>query len=240
MYRRILVPLDGSELARQIVPYATLVAGTFAIPVVLLEVLPKVTSEAGYLASQEAFLAMLIARRRGPVEPGAAGVTENPAVEAERRLDEIARPLRDMGLPVETDVAVGDAATEIIEAASKGNAGTLIVMSTHGRTALTRWLLGSVTDKVVRNGRHPVLVVRPQTDQPDAAPSIREVVLPLDGSALSEEAVPHAVEMALKLNIPIAVLRSTSPMAYGGLALDTYSNAWSYSDLLEEIGQDVD
>jgi nucleotide-binding universal stress UspA family protein len=64
MYKRILIPLDCSRPARQVVPYAALVAKAFIVPVVLLEVLPKRAGEAGYSSSQEAFLAMLIARRR--------------------------------------------------------------------------------------------------------------------------------------------------------------------------------
>ncbi len=74
-------------------------------------------------------------------------------------LEKTGEGLRRQGVVVETRVGVGSAADEIIKAADEIDAD-LIAMSTHGRSGLSRWAFGSVTDRVLRAGSVPILVVR--------------------------------------------------------------------------------
>ncbi len=78
---------------------------------------------------------------------------------AEDYLKKAGEGLRNKKAIVKTKVAVGKAAEEITKAADEINAD-LIAMSTHGRSGLSRWAFGSVTDRVLRGGNKPVLMVR--------------------------------------------------------------------------------
>ncbi len=77
----------------------------------------------------------------------------------------------------------------------------LIVMSTHGYSGVTRWVMGSVTEKVLRAAQVPVFVVRGQTD-------IRKLLVPLDGSQLSEKAIEPALQIARALGAQVTLLQA--------------------------------
>jgi nucleotide-binding universal stress UspA family protein len=79
--------------------------------------------------------------------------------EAEKYLNEIAQRLTAKDLDAEIHVRYGDVAEEILSH-SKRNEIDLISMSTHGRSGLGRWLLGSVAEKIVRHSEKPVLLLR--------------------------------------------------------------------------------
>jgi nucleotide-binding universal stress UspA family protein len=87
-------------------------------------------------------------------------------------------------------------------------------MTTHGRSGIGRWVVGSVTDKVVRLAGTPTLVIRNQEEAGgQAPPELRRIVLPLDGSFLAEQAVPHAVALAKALGAQVETVRAlTMPM----------------------------
>ena len=78
---------------------------------------------------------------------------------AEDYLKKTGAQLKKLGATVRIKVAVGNAADEIIKTADEINAD-LVAMSTHGRSGIGRWAFGSVTDRVLRGGNHPVLMVR--------------------------------------------------------------------------------
>ena len=140
MYRRILVPLDGSRLSEQALPHAATQAGQFGAEIVLLMVL-------------------------GPIpEPSMAGrgavlrAEEASARLAQDLLERMAAGLRDQGLRVRTETAEGKPYLEIVRFAEEHDID-LIVMSTRGQSGLSRWLLGSVTDRVARGATVPLLLV---------------------------------------------------------------------------------
>ncbi|HET9016236.1 MAG TPA: universal stress protein [Thermomicrobiaceae bacterium] len=91
-------------------------------------------------------------------------------------------------------VRVGDAAEEILREAAALPA-PLVVMTTHGRSGLGRWLIGSVADRVVRGGTAPVLLLRSGVSL-DGETGTRRLLVPLDGSALAEDALPIAQALA--------------------------------------------
>jgi len=150
MYERILVPLDGSEVGEAALPYVQELAASLEpktkVEVILLQV---VTMRAHYVASGD--LATPI--------PYTEKEMEQIRDRAKGYLDEVAQRLRSKGITVKTKVSTGHPAEEIIKAAEETQAG-LVAMSTHGRSGISRWALGSVTDKVLREGKVAILTVR--------------------------------------------------------------------------------
>jgi nucleotide-binding universal stress UspA family protein len=146
MYKHILIPLDGSHLAEQVLPHAT---NTIAVKAetritLLRSVLPiyPVTTEYG-----GTFIA--------PLEE-----IDSAKREAIDYLDAIAVPLRDEGYHVDIVVKEGSAAETIVDYAEH-HAADLIAIATHGRSGISRWVFGSVTHKVLHATTVPMLVVRP-------------------------------------------------------------------------------
>lgn len=233
MYSCVLVPLDGSALAAQVLPYAGLVAKSTGATVVLLRVVNPYPGE----LVREGISIYRENDEQGAAVPSAADwedVLSRINSDAQAYLDEMAGTLRSDGVTVETVVKDGDPADCILEEADK-DAGTLIAMSTHGRSGVGRWVLGSVTDKIVRGGRHPMLVTRAHEG---GAHPVNRVVLSLDGSELSEQAQPHAVEMAKALGVGVTVLRAVSLNPYGD-AFTEYAPINTTRDLAGDLEADA-
>jgi nucleotide-binding universal stress UspA family protein len=104
-----------------------------------------------------------------------------------------AERVRAEGLAAEAMVKVGRAAESVLGAAGDTD---LIVIATHGRTGIARWRLGSVADKVIRGAVPPVLVIGPNVKTELTSYALSRIMVPLDGSALSEEALPLAIWIA--------------------------------------------
>ena len=202
MYGTILVPLDGSHLAERALPYARRLAAASGSRLVLLWVLRA---------------------------PGAAAAGDPLREVAPRR--EAAAYLQGIAgqqgpTPVETVVLEGDAAPAIVDAAARAGAG-LIVMSTHGRSGLGRWLYGSVADAVVRHAGVPVLLV-PAACPARAWASDRplQVLVPLDASARSEAVLPAARDLAA--TGAALILLSVTPQV---VSADMYGSAYMGYDV---------
>jgi nucleotide-binding universal stress UspA family protein len=139
MYGRILVPLDGSDLAKQIVPRVQAMAGAHDSEVILLQVLP----ESGVLPKTAA----------------------KERQEAEEHLMEVEQELLDSGVKARYTIRHGsDVAAEIVDYAEVNDVD-LVAMSTHGRTGVGRWVFGSVAGRVLRGSTKPILLVRPSGAQ---------------------------------------------------------------------------
>jgi nucleotide-binding universal stress UspA family protein len=137
MYEKILVPLDGSPLAESILPEIRKLRSEYLPRLVLVRVCRAHTGTDTYSSEMEM----------------------HTMEGAETYLTQMKRRLNAEGYTVEIHVCVGDAAWEILDLAERSNA-ELIAMSTHGRSGIDRWLMGSVTEKVVRHSPKPVLLVR--------------------------------------------------------------------------------
>jgi len=134
MFERMLVPLDGSDLARAILPRVQAMAAPLGSEVMLLQIL----GEAGVLPKTAA------KERR----------------EAEEHLKAAAQELLDAGVNARYTIRHGlDAAAEIVDYAEVKDVD-LIAMSTHGRSGISRWVFGSVASKVLRGTAKPILVIR--------------------------------------------------------------------------------
>lgn len=159
--RRIIVPLDGSELAEAALPYAVVIAQRMNMGITLVRVLhlDSVAYSEGYN------LGDMLGEAEAQME-----------AEARRYLVDVARRLRDEGLEVETETLRGSASSEIAELARRTD-HNMIALATHGRSGVSRLLMGSVAEAVVRTSGDPVLVVRPGTVvTPDPARSNAPVV----------------------------------------------------------------
>lgn len=234
MYERILVPLDGSDLALQALPYARTVSGATGAEVELIRVIEPIEAQAPSRLGEYATLSAS-GRPGWPTRDELARLQDHRRDEAMEALEATAESLGGAGR-VRSIVPEGDPAVAIIEEADR-LPGTLIAMATHGRSGLGRWLLGSVTDEVVRHAKDPTLVVRAREDARLTPPPLREVLLPLDGSNIAEAAVPHAVEMAKSLGVGITLLRATSPPIYHDASTD-YGPHF-YSDLVTQAQTDA-
>jgi len=137
MYEKILVPLDGSELAEIALPYAEEMAVRLGSEITLFSV--SETAEAPEYHKHQVYL------------DGVADSTKRGA----KRYLEMPKGV----IKVEQAIAVGQPAEEIVDYAEKQGI-SLIIMATHGRSGIGRWTLGSVAEKVVRAGTTPVLLVR--------------------------------------------------------------------------------
>ena len=151
MFEKILVCLDGSKLAEQILPYATEEALHFHSQVVLFHVVaepvivsPGIPGAAGVLVRTPGMLAQM----------------QKEQNEASSYLERVAGQLREKGLAVEPVVFQGAAGDAIISYANDNDIG-LIAIATHGRSGLGRAVFGSVADYVLRNSGLPILVIRP-------------------------------------------------------------------------------
>jgi nucleotide-binding universal stress UspA family protein len=141
--RRILVPLDGSAMAEQILPSVTSVARALSAQVILFQV--PIAYVTGWMTG-EWYL---------PVQ----GVLDTAEENSHGYLQSVAGRLEEEGLEVATSTSIGPVADCIVEYA-EANDVDLVAMCTHGRTGLARWALGSVADRVLRAGGTPILLVR--------------------------------------------------------------------------------
>lgn len=151
IYKKILVPLDGSEFATRALPHAKELGRRYDAELVLFQ---SVNLQPRYTAAGDPGAMTAVA-----VIPDSGDLTHE--VEAGKRaLEGMAGDLRAADLEVHTAVEVGNPAECIVDYAVE-NKIDLIVMSTHGRTGLARWAFGSVAGKVIHAAKCPVLMIRP-------------------------------------------------------------------------------
>lgn len=190
MYTKILAALDGSRLAESILPYARLFANALNIPVELLRVIDPDTLIPSIIAQHGRFHDIL-------------------SVEREHATNYLKKVATSFSEPAAVDcsVRIGKVAEVIVEVA-EALPGTLIAMSTHGRSGIKRWFLGSVVEKVLRAGTNHLLLIRaPDESKKIEALPLKRVIVPLDGSKLAETVIPHAVDLARKTGLEIVLVR---------------------------------
>ncbi len=220
MYKKILIPLDGSKTAEAVLPLARSWSGKLKLPVELIAVVD--TAE--------------LARTLSTIE---RFYLNNLVDEETRRCGEYLARAAKRFFPdgCKSILEKGSAADIIIDAAA-ADQGTLIMMATHGRSGLSRWLLGSAAEKILRGTSNPLLLV-PSSDKPrpDGQASLSSIVVPLDGSDLAETVLPSVVELAKKLDLEVILFRAyTVPYAiYGGVGV----YAFDPDQLIAAIDTDI-
>ena len=143
MYKRILLPLDGSPLSEQALPHAIAIAECFQSELILLRVLvplprPSTTAEAAIQMAEEA-----------------------TAVLVREYLERVAASVQEHGITVQVITIEGRPHFQILQYAET-NQVDMIIMCSRGQSGLSRWMIGSVADRVMRGANMPVLLVRAQ------------------------------------------------------------------------------
>jgi len=185
MYERILVPLDGSELAEQAISYVEQIAQK--------------------LKSEVIFITVCL-----PGDPMERALTEY----IERR----AEKFQSLGMETRSLCIEGEPAASIIDFSGKNDVG-LIVISTHGRTGVSHWPLGSIANKVVQMSHIPVFLVRSNhRGKTPADMELQKILVPLDGSKFSEEILPFVENLAKAMGSQVTILRAIETVKLPQLA----------------------
>jgi nucleotide-binding universal stress UspA family protein len=182
MIKKILLALDGSELAEQAIPAVSALAAATKAEVVLA--------------------AVVVAPERWPSSTMPRESLGDERDYAEFYLSSIVDRLRGHGVQARTRVEAGEAAATLAATADEEGAD-LIAMTTHGRSGFTRWILGSVADRVLHLSRKPVLLVHARADGQASSVQFKKILVPLDGSATAESVLlfvkPLATDMKASL-----------------------------------------
>jgi len=181
MYKRLLVPLDGSALAElAFSDAAELAVGLDLECIILLHIYAEDQAEFG--ATHKAYLDRAVETLRARWD------------EARQAMGDIAA---ESAPEIRSELAAGKPAEDILRYA-ESNGVDLIMMVTHGRSGIKRWAMGSVADKVLRASQVPVWLLRATTGEKPAPDTERgkTIVVPLDGSPLAESVLPHVETLA--------------------------------------------
>jgi nucleotide-binding universal stress UspA family protein len=184
----ILLPLDGSELAEGALPYAVALARALKARLVLFTAWEGTDSELG---ANFPSMAMDVERQ------------------AEAHFTQYLQGVkaRLTGLDVETMIRAGDASDEILKAADELGA-RLLVIATHGRSGIGRWLYGSTASHLLRHAGVPVVAVGPNAlEKAKTDVAVKHLVVPLDGSSMAEKALPIASELASAFGARVSLVR---------------------------------
>ena len=192
MYENILLPYDGSEGAAEVLHHASEIAHWADATIQVLYV-ADTTRDSVTVVDGETVDAL---ERKG----------ENIVEEATKTLDTL-------GISYDTDVVQGNPASTIVDYAERYDQD-IIVMPTHGREGISRYLIGSVSEKVVRLSPVPVLTVRMQPDETLEFP-YENILIPTDGSAAATHAAEHALSLAASLDATVHVLSVVDEAALG-------------------------
>jgi nucleotide-binding universal stress UspA family protein len=213
MYKKMLVPLDGSELAELVFSYASDFAASLGLDLVLLHVVSPHERD-------------LVPLHRAYLER-AAEVLTRQSEELQRKAG--IQPRGD-GVTARGELAVGHPAEEILEFAASHDVD-LILMATHGRSGIKRWALGSVADKILRVSKIPVCLVRAgiREDIIDEKWPSTTMLVPLDGSELAESVIPHVEALAEQRGpelVDVVLLRVCEPVIVSSDYPPTAAMTW--------------
>ena len=186
-FKRILVPLDGSGLAERALVPALALAEAMLAKVFIIRVAVPLS-----LNLDPKFYQHIIELRRD---------------EAKRYLRSIQSRFASSAAEIEAQVVVGRGARSIINFVQEEEID-LIVMSSHGRSSVNRWIYGSVADKVVHNAPCAKVIIHPQVIIDPC--SIKRILVPLDGSSLAEQALEPALALAEAMSAELIFLQVTT------------------------------
>jgi len=208
MYRSLLVPLDGSSFAEQAVPLA-------------LEICVRSGAALHLVLVHDSLAAVPHYGEPALLDPSMDSAARR---QEEEYLEAVARPLAGRGVVVMTKVIDGMVAHSLAEYARTARI-ELVIFTTHGRGVFSRFWIGSVADRLVRQLDVPMLILRPHA--PRGTPSaslLRRIVVPLDGSALAEAVLEPAVQFGELLGAEYILYRAVvalrpAPLPYPAVML---------------------
>lgn len=188
MFDNILVPTDGSECAEVAIGYAKDLAAHYEATVHVLHVVDSRTIEN-------------------------APRLERTRDENTEMVEAVCEDIAEADIPVKNEVRTGIPHQEILDYATREGID-LITMGTHGRTGVKRYLLGSVTEKVVRSSEIPVLTVR-EDDEREVTYPYSDILIPTDGSEQAAAAADLGIEIASNYDACLHALSVIDMMALG-------------------------
>lgn len=190
MFKKILVPLDGSETAEAILPFVQEIAKHTQGQIVLVTSVQQT-------GVWDATLSLQVLDKEEQV---AQDYVKNKAAA--------------LGPNVTARVTRGEAAEAILTVAEDEKAD-LIGISTHGRSGFTRWLFGSVATKILETSPVPVLFLHPKEGEDKGAPgpAIKKVLVPLDGSPEAMSVLPIVEEFAKTMGASLVLFHAVAPIA---------------------------
>jgi len=153
MYKKIMVPLDGSELAECVLPHVeTFISGCQVGAIVLVRVIEPaaLTYKGAYVTSADDLMKIDVNTRK---------IEEERKNNAAEYLKGVVSRLKPDGVKFQTEVLVGNAADSLVDYVEATDVD-LILIATHGRSGISRWVRGSIADRILRAARVPVLMVR--------------------------------------------------------------------------------
>lgn len=205
MYNRILVPLDGSPMGEQALPIVRALGTALKVPVELLRVYePEQVFYWPNIGNYQERTQAAVGHREevlhslDPISAslGAAGIGVTANVHAPQSLE---------GQEAHRAVTPAE---HIVEFAGKEST-TLIIMCTHGRSGAGRWVMGSVTDKVLHATDNPILIVRSKPlESAPATADIDRIIVPWDGSEVAERIWPHAIDLSQGLGVKLHLIHT--------------------------------
>lgn len=190
MFKKILVPLDGSEIAEAILPFVQEIAKQTQGQIVL-------TTAVESSGVWDATASVQVLDKE---EQAANDYLKNKAAI--------------IGSAVTGRVTRGEAAEAILTVAEDEKAD-LIAISTHGRSGLARWLFGSTASKLLETSPVPVLFLRPKEGEDKGAPGpvVKKIIVPLDGSPVAQTILPTVEEFAKAMGATIVLFHAVAPIA---------------------------
>lgn len=197
MYDDILFPTDGSDAAESVLEYALDIAAEEAATIHALNVADTNVDSLVRIQDQ---------------------VIDALEQAGQEFVEAVATRARERGVPVTTEVSQGDPYSTIIAYADRCDAD-LIVIPTQGRQGIKRFLLGSVTERVINHAEIPVIAVNPKQSREPRYPP-RHLLIPTDGSRGSELAVAEGIELANAIGATVHLLHVVET---GGLGPDARS-----------------
>jgi nucleotide-binding universal stress UspA family protein len=190
VFKKILVPLDGSQIAEAILPFAQEIAQKAGAEMLLVTAVQQVGVWDATLSLQ---------------------VMDKEEQAATQYLTDLAIKL---GGNVNSRVLHGDAAEAVLTAADSEKAD-LIAISTHGRSGIRRFIFGSVATKLLEAANIPVLFLRPKAGEDKGAPGpvVKKILVPLDGSDVAMSVMPTVEEFAKTMGASLVLFHAVAPIA---------------------------
>jgi nucleotide-binding universal stress UspA family protein len=189
MYKKVLVPLDTSELSEMALPYAEELATKLGSELILLHV--GTWADGEDTADHNIYLSKIKAATEAQIKKSGATVKVKSEL---------------LGIPS----IVANPPEDILEYADKEKV-SLIVMATHGRTGISRWTLGSTANKVARAAQCSILLIRCAT-YAQGKTHLGKILVTLDGSKPSEAVLPYIEALGSKLKSRITLLNVVEPL----------------------------
>ena len=167
-------------------------------------------------------------------------LTSNYRDNAVDYLEKTASSLKSSGVTISCEAHESNPADQIINQ-TETDSNTLIAMVTHGRSGLGRWVLGSVTDKVLHGASNPLLITHAQEEgQAPTEATLENLVVPLDGSALADKVLPHVTALSSAMGLNVILVRVTASADEYYLYVDISSAAGINTDRFYAYTQEAE